>query len=174
MERRADLKRAQAERVAEADAREREKAQEQEDRDGNKAQFAARLEAWSTEPSGAKQPIRVLLANLQNVLWEGAKWEPVPMAKLVIAARVKVYFMRAITLVHPDKHNAMDSAQKYIATVIFHSLEAQWRAFQVRDGGLRGERGRAIAGRGERKPAVSSCLIPATPLASDPLRRTRR
>ena len=130
MERRAELKRQQEARLAEVAEREREKAAEQEERDRFKAQYDGPLAAWSSETGGAKKNIRVLLSTLHTVLWEGAKWEPVPMAKLVMAAKVKFWFMKAITIVHPDKQNTMEASQRYVATAIFHSLENAYRTFQ--------------------------------------------
>ena len=130
MERRAELRRTQEARLAEVEARERSQASEQEERDVFKATYDAQLSAWAQEPSGAKRNIRALLSTLHSVLWEGAKWEPAPMAKLVMAAKVKFFFMRAVTLVHPDKHNTLDAGQRYMATFMFHTLETAYRIFQ--------------------------------------------
>jgi len=130
MERRNELRRVQEARLAEVAEREASAAAEAGERDAFKVQFDAALAAWSSEPSGAKRNVRALLANMHTVLWEGAKWEPVPLAKLVVAAKVRFYFLRACTIVHPDKHNTMDPSQKYIATAIFHALETAFRLFQ--------------------------------------------
>ena len=129
MARRAELARIQAERIAEVEAREAAVASEQVERDAAKSAVGATLEAWATE-HGRVKPVRILLSTLHTVLWEGTKWEPVPMAKLVVAAKVKFYFMRAITIVHPDKQGAMDATQRFIATQIFHALETAYRTLQ--------------------------------------------
>jgi hypothetical protein len=130
MERRNELKRQQEARLAEVEAAEAAKAAEQDERDALKGAHDAALNGWACEPSGAKKNIRALLSTMHTVLWEGAKWEPVPMAKLVMAPKVKFFFMRAITVVHPDKQGGLDPGQRYIATAVFHALETAYRQFQ--------------------------------------------
>ena len=121
-------------RIAEVAEREAAAATEQSERDAFRGQFDAALTAWASEPTGAKRNVRALLSTLHSVLWEGAKWEPVPLAKLVVAAKVRFFFLRACTIVHPDKHNALDPSQKYLATTIFHALETAFRLFQDTEG----------------------------------------
>ena len=60
------------------------------------------------------------------------------MAKLLIPDRVKLYYMKAIRIVHPDKHNTMDVTQRYIAETIFHALETAYRLFQDAEMGTGG------------------------------------
>jgi hypothetical protein len=67
---------------------------------------------------------------MQNALWPEAKWEPVPMAKLIDPRRVKIAFLKAVTIVHPDKQTTMDPVHKFIATQIFHYIETAFRSFQ--------------------------------------------
>jgi hypothetical protein len=130
MARRNELKKAQQERLAEAARLEAEKLSDAQEKDAAKAIWGPKLSEWSDEPSGSKKNIRILLSTLHTILWEGAKWEPVPMAKLIVALKVKIYFMKAITIVHPDKHNHLNATQQYIATTIFHTLESAYRPFQ--------------------------------------------
>ena len=129
MARRNELARKQAAAVAETNARDEGAVREQADRDAAAAMYGPALAAWAAEPSGTKKSIRSLLSTMHTVLWEGAKWEPVPLAKLVVPARVKFYFMRAATVVHPDKMANLDPGQKFIATSIFHAVETAYRAF---------------------------------------------
>jgi len=60
----------------------------------------ARLAAWK---AGKSDNVRALLASLDAVLWAEAGWKKVGMADLVMPAKVKVVYMRAIARVHPDK-----------------------------------------------------------------------
>ena len=69
------------------------------------------------------------------------------MSKLLIPDRVKVYYMKAIRIVHPDKHNTMDVTQRYIAEAIFHALETAYRLFQE-----------AEMGAGAASPAASNTI----------------
>lgn len=60
----------------------------------------ARLVAWK---GGKADNLRALLASLDSVLWIEAGWKKVGMADLVLPARVKIVYMKAIAKVHPDK-----------------------------------------------------------------------
>ena len=130
MARREEVKAAAAARVAEMEASIASEAKETQEREAAKLLYEAKLKDWALEPGGKVKSIRLLISTLHTVLWETAKWEPVPMAKLVIPNKVKAFFLRAITQVHPDKHNTLDGSQKYIATQIFHYLESSYREFQ--------------------------------------------
>ena len=130
MERRVELARRQAERIEEASAIEAAARAEQDSRESGRAAHGAKLKEWAEEGNGMRKSIRVLLSSLQGVLWPAAHWEPVPMAKLIEPKRVKHAFMKACTLVHPDKQGAMDDGQKYIATQVFHYIESAFRLFQ--------------------------------------------
>jgi DnaJ-class molecular chaperone len=52
------------------------------------------------------------------------------MSRLLSPEEVKRCYMRAIRVVHPDKHNTMDAAQRFIAEAIFHALETAYRVFE--------------------------------------------
>lgn len=130
MKRRAKESEEQARRVAEASDRDGAAAREQEEREAARLLHGARLKEWAEESSGSRKGVRVLLASMHTVLWPDAKWEPVPMAKLIEPKRVKLAYMRACTLVHPDKHNHMDGAQRFIATEIFHYVESAYSLFR--------------------------------------------
>ena len=114
----------------EREAREAAAAGEEAELAAARAKHEARVREWGHEPGGALKPLRVLITSLPNVLWEGAKWEPVPMAKVVQAARVKIYFMKAVTVVHPDKAAGLGVERAFIASQVFSKLEESWRKFQ--------------------------------------------
>lgn len=130
MKRRAKLAEEQSRRITEASDRDDALKQEQDNRDMARTMFGPKLKEWAEEASGSRKNIRLLLSTLQVALWPEAKWEPVPMAKLIEPKRVKMTFLRACTLVHPDKQNTMDGMHKFIATQIFHYLETAFRLFQ--------------------------------------------
>lgn len=135
MARRIELRKLQEARQAEIETKAAEESKESSEKDAAKAQFEAKLKEWALEPGGKVKNIRILLSTLHSVLWDGAKWEVVPMAKLVIPSKVKIHFMKAITQVHPDKQINMDGDQKYIATQIFHYIETSYREFQEKEMG---------------------------------------
>lgn len=60
----------------------------------------ARLSRWR---KGKETNLRALLGSLDSVLWEGSGWRKVGMGDLIVAAKVKVAYMKGIAKVHPDK-----------------------------------------------------------------------
>jgi hypothetical protein len=130
MARRNELKKAQEERLAEVQAQQQAEVAESAALESAKAAHEAKIKEWALEPGGKVKNIRVLLSTLEQVLWEGAKWEPVPLAKLIAPPRVKASFLRACTQVHPDKQMHLEPAQRYIASQIFHYIETSYRDFQ--------------------------------------------
>lgn len=130
MERRVKLQEEQARRIAEIEEREAAAKKDQEDSETARALYGPKLKEWAEEASGAKKNIRILISTMQNALWPEAKWEPVPMAKLIDPRRVKIAFLKAVTIVHPDKQTSMDPLHKFIATQIFHYIETAFRTFQ--------------------------------------------
>jgi len=129
MARRAELARKQAALVAEAAARDGARADDEAARAAARAAHGDRLRAWASEAGGALRPLRVLLASLHTALWEGARWEPVPMAKLIAVPKVKVAYLRAVTVVHPDKAAGLGPERAAVAAQVFTKLEEAWRAF---------------------------------------------
>jgi len=129
MARRNEQKARVASRLAELEASANSKAKEEEEAAAAKACHAARLKEWSTDMGGATKPIRVLISTVHSALWEGAKWEPVPMGKLLVAKKVKIFYLKAVTLVHPDKAAGLGVEKAYIANSIFLKLEESWRKF---------------------------------------------
>jgi|APLak6261665176_1056049.scaffolds.fasta_scaffold03423_2 hypothetical protein len=130
MKRRQALRDEQQRRITEASERDAAAKADQEALDGARSVHGARVKEWAEEGSGSRKNVRILLSTLQGVLWPDAKWEPVPMAKLIDPKRVKFYYLRACALVHPDKHNTMDSTQRFIATEVFHYMETAYSAFR--------------------------------------------
>lgn len=135
MARRIEVRKAQEARAKELEDAAAAAAKEAAEKDAAKAMYETKLKEWALEAGGARKNIRVLLSTLHTVLWEGARWEAITMAKLVVPAKVKVYFLKAVTVVHPDKQAAMDGAQKFIAGQVFHYLESAFREFQEKEMG---------------------------------------
>lgn len=69
----------------------------------------ARLAGWK---AGKADNLRALLASLDTILWEGAGWQKVGMADLVMPNRVKIIYMKAISRVHPDKVSVISAMPK--------------------------------------------------------------
>lgn len=60
----------------------------------------AKLTAWK---GGKTDNLRALLQSMDVVLWPEAGWKKVGMSDLVMPAKVKIVYMKAIGKVHPDK-----------------------------------------------------------------------
>jgi hypothetical protein len=52
---------------------------------------------------GKEKNIRALLASLEIILWPEIGWKPVSLGQLITAKQVKVFYMKAVAKVHPDK-----------------------------------------------------------------------
>ena len=105
-----------------------------DEKDAARQLYEKRINAWALEPLGGKlREVRTLLVTLHSVLWEGSGWEPLGLDKVVMAARVRLHFMRACTTVHPDKQSAMSAGQRYIATQVFSYLTTAFREFEERE-----------------------------------------
>lgn len=94
-----------------------------------KAELKPQLEAWAREPGGGLKDVRALLTKLQDVLWEGAKWTPVSMAKLLPESRVKFYVRKAQLVVHPDKLPSLGVREQYISEIVFTTLQDAYDKF---------------------------------------------
>ncbi|GAB7360756.1 hypothetical protein MBLNU230_g0630t1 [Neophaeotheca triangularis] len=93
----------------------------------------AKLAAWK---GGKADNLRALLQSLDTVLWEGAGWKKVGMSDLVMPARVKIVYMKAIGRVHPDKvPQDATTEQKMVSAHVFSTLNEAWDKFK-RDNNL--------------------------------------
>lgn len=118
--------------VAELAARDAAASDVASAKEAARAVHEARLRDWAMETGGKSvKPIRALLATVHTVLWEGARWEPVNMGKLVVASRVKLFFLKACTVVHPDKAAGLGGEQQYIAGQVFDYLNTSFREFSA-------------------------------------------
>eukprot|EP00941_MAST-03F_sp_MAST-3F-sp1_P000464 g464.t1 len=94
------------------------------------------MDNWAKDgsSSGSFKQIRVLLATMPEVLWEGAKWKEVGMTDLIQPRKVKIAYFKAMRIVHPDKlpDNA-DTRTKVIAERIFEALNQSWKEFEAKE-----------------------------------------
>lgn len=123
-------KRAEAvEAVEEADRMRQAQIEAQQD---SHARLGEMVKKWAKDDHGKDKQIRILLATLPSVLWEDAKskWKPASMAELIDPNKVKLAYMKAIRLVHPDKIAADAPADdKFIASAVFDALNGSFTAF---------------------------------------------
>lgn len=128
MARREREKRELEARVAAVAEKERNTAAELAAIDEARARLQDKIRAWSHEPSGAPRNIRALIVNMDSVLWEGHSWTAPTMGQLVVDAKLRVAYLKACRVVHPDKLSTDVSAEhKYIAKAVFHALNEAWK-----------------------------------------------
>lgn len=88
----------------------------------------AALNRWS---SGNNDNIRALLVGLQDILWPELHWKPVTMTDLVLAKKVRIAYMKAVSKVHPDKIAKDTSTErKMIANGVFITLNDAWEKYK--------------------------------------------
>lgn len=134
MQARQEAEKAAQQRLAEVAEREAKAVADASARDAARGELEVQLRAWGTEAGGKQvKPIRTLLATMHTVLWEGAKWEVVPMAKLVVPTKVKNHFLKACTVVHPDKASNLGAREQYIAGQVFDYINVAFRDFQEKE-----------------------------------------
>lgn len=88
------------------------------------------LTRWEMDNS-IEKGIRALLSSLHEVLWEGARWNPVKMADLIQPSSVKRYYHKAMRVVHPDKVDSANCNQKFVAERSFEALNKAWKKFSA-------------------------------------------
>ncbi|TGZ83036.1 hypothetical protein EX30DRAFT_316971 [Ascodesmis nigricans] len=91
-----------------------------------------KINAWK---NGKEGNLRALLAGLDTVLWEGAGWKKVGMGDLLMPNKCKIWYMKGIAKVHPDKipQNAT-TEQRMISAAVFSLLNEAWDAFKAENG----------------------------------------
>lgn len=88
-----------------------------------------RINTWS---AGKEQNLRALLSTLDQVLWPTSGWRKITLADLVINAKVKIMYMKALAKVHPDKISRDAGVEeKMIAAGVFSKLNSAWDAFKT-------------------------------------------
>ncbi|EGC39433.1 hypothetical protein DICPUDRAFT_86074 [Dictyostelium purpureum] len=92
--------------------------------------ISEKIKQWA-EKNGRKNNLRVLLATLHEVLWEGSGWEKASNGSLITPVGVKKVYRKAIMVVHPDKVHTGTNEQKMIAQRIFEYLRESFEVFKV-------------------------------------------
>ncbi|KAK8047053.1 UBA domain-containing protein 7 [Apiospora saccharicola] len=92
----------------------------------------ARISMWR---DGKRDNLRALLGSMDQVLWEGSGWKKIGLHELVMANKVKINYMKAISKTHPDKLPQDASTEvKLIAATVFATLNEAWDKFKAENG----------------------------------------
>jgi len=116
-----EMKSQQAKALNEIREREAAKAVAEDEEDVVRKQLEPKIKAWSEE-HGKKKQLRALLASLHTVLWPEAKWKPIGLGDLLDDRKVRIAFMKASRVVHPDKTLRLPPDQRFLAKRIFDAL----------------------------------------------------
>ena len=100
-----------------------------------KLAYESRVKAWRYDSSGSDKGVRLLLSTLHTVLWEGAKWTPVSMGQLMSKGKVRLWYLKAVRVVHPDHHQSDASDRKYLCQQVFDGLSSSFKRFEQEEMG---------------------------------------
>ena len=91
-----------------------------------------KLDAWVKKGKGN---IRLYLATVQDVLWEGNTWKPISLPDLVAPLQVKKAWMKVLVNIHPDKvqQRGGTTTQRFVADKVFHVMLDAYNAFASKE-----------------------------------------
>jgi hypothetical protein len=131
MARRNEERRKQQERVSALEQSEKAATEEQEPLDESRKKLNDKINQWAFDKHGQPKNIQALISTLDSVLWEGARWEPVPMSSLLDPKKLRISYFKACRVVHPDKISPdADPDVKYIAQSVFHRLNVAYKEYE--------------------------------------------
>lgn len=89
-----------------------------------------RYKAWE-ERHTQKNNLRTLLTTLHSVMWQGSNWKPIGPGDLVTTKQVRLQFLKALQVVHPDHHQNDPADIQFISERCYAALSEAWRRFQT-------------------------------------------
>ncbi|CAG9328868.1 unnamed protein product [Blepharisma stoltei] len=92
-------------------------------------EFGESINRWESR-NLQKNNIITLISTMQGILWPGAEWKPIGPGDLLTSKQVKIAYMKAIMIVHPDKHQQDPPHIKYIADRVFGALNNAYKLYQ--------------------------------------------
>lgn len=114
----------------ELDGNQRKEAQELEEA---KAKHDKNLTAWGAN-NNEKKNVRNLLTSMHTVLWADSGWKAVSLGDVIDSKKVKVFYRKAMLVVHPDRCSAMTSETRFIAKRVFEAINEAYQEFLKKEG----------------------------------------
>lgn len=108
--------------IKEKEAKELDEATELEDR---------LLIIWSSHHN---KNIRNLLTTMHNVIWKDSGWKPIFLSDVIESKNVKLYYRKALLIVHPDRCNLRSEKIRLRAKSIFETLNESYQEFLKKEG----------------------------------------
>ena len=102
-------------------------AAEQAERQVLKDLIGSDIEDWAK----ANKDVRLMLAHLGHVLWEGHGYKEPGLHELMTPSSVKKQYHRAMLLCHPDKvkQKGGDASMQLVADKVFDLLSTSYKTF---------------------------------------------
>ena len=98
-----------------------------------KAKHDKALTAWGLK-NNEKANIRNLLTSMHTVLWPDSGWKPVGLGDVIESKKVKLYYRKAMLVVHPDRCSASTAEVRFIAKRIFEAVNEAYQEFLKKEG----------------------------------------
>ena len=92
-------------------------------------ELGPKLKEWS-EAHGKKKNVRALLSGMDKVMWPESRWQPISIADLLDAKRVKRAYYKATRACHPDKLVHLSFEQRFVGTRVFDALSQAYSDFE--------------------------------------------
>lgn len=67
------------------------------------------------------------------VNWPNNGWKVVNLSDVIEAKRVKLYYRKAMMVVHPDKATKFDADAKYICRRVFEAVNDAYKEFEKKE-----------------------------------------
>jgi hypothetical protein len=106
---------------------------ETEDLEAAKAKYDQVLTKWAMNNTERKN-VRSLLTSMHTVLWEGHKWKEISLGDVIESKRVKLYYRKAMLVVHPDKTAGCEADVRFRAKRIFEAVNEAYQEFLKKEG----------------------------------------
>ena len=98
-----------------------------------KAKHDKALTAWGLK-NNEKANIRNLLSSMHTVLWPDSGWKPVGLGDVIESKKVKLFYRKAMLVVHPDRCSAATAEIRFIAKRIFEAVNEAYQEFLKKEG----------------------------------------
>lgn len=108
---------------------------EAEELEAARLKFDRNLTTWACVNAKEKRNIRSLLSTMHTVLWEGNTWKPVGLGDVIEDKKVKLYYRKAMLVVHPDRCSALNAETRFIAKRVFEAINEAYQEF-LKKGGM--------------------------------------
>lgn len=91
------------------------------------------LTSWGIK-NNEKANIRNLLTSMHTVLWPDSGWKPVGLGDVIESKKVKLFYRKAMLVVHPDRCSSSTAEVRFIAKRVFEAVNEAYQDFLKKEG----------------------------------------